>query len=143
MKKAIEAKKNKSNQSDKIQLDNIMNTNNDIIYPISNKINDKDIINDYYSKKNSNKFSINFLNMKKKRILDREKKLVENYNHKIKIDLSDEDYNINENENLNITNGFEMLNDKIIDIIKSDIFDYDKNFEKDIKKIQKKIFGKI
>ena len=142
MKKAIEAKKNKSNQSDKIQLDNIMNTNNDIIYPISNKINDKDIINDYYSKKNSNKFSINFLNMKKKRILDREKKLVENYNHKIKIDLSDEDNNINENENLNITNHFEMLNDKIIDIIKSDIFDYDKNFEKDIKKNMKKNFWK-
>lgn len=142
MKKTTQEKKNKSNQSDKIQLDNIMNTKNDIICPIINKINNKDIINGNDSKKNSNKFSIsNFLNIKKKRIIDKKKQFIE-YNHKIKIDLSEEDNNINENENLNITNGFEMLNDKIIDIIKSDIFDYDKNFEKDIKKNTKKNFWK-
>jgi hypothetical protein len=67
MKKTTQEKKNKSNQSDKIQLDNIMNTKNDIICPIINKINNKDIINGNDSKKNSNKFSIsNFLNIKKK-----------------------------------------------------------------------------
>ena len=143
MKKTIQDKNNKSNQSDKIQLDNIMNTNNDIKCPIKNKINDKDKINGNDSKKNSNKFSIsNFLNIKKKRIKDKKKEFIEKYNHKIKIDLSDEDNNINEIENLNITNGFEMLNYKIIDIIKSDIFDYDKNFEKDIKKNTKKNFWK-
>lgn len=142
MKKTIQEKMNKSNQSDKIQLDNIMNSNNEIIYPITNKIIDKDIINDNDSKKNSNKFS-NFLGVKKKRIIDKNKtQFIEKYNHKIKIDLSGEDNNINENENLDITNGFEILNDKIIDIIKSDIFDYDKNFEKDIKKNTKKNFWK-
>ena len=151
MKISSQEKKIKSNQLDKTQLDNIKNTNNNDIYSISNEINNDDIINYEYSKRNSNKFSFSqnnciknnsFLNCKKNRISSRKKDLIKDYNHKITINLNDDDNNINENDIFNNTDNFEVFNDKIIDIIKSDLFDYDINFEKDIKDDSKKNFWK-
>ena len=142
-------KENKSNQLDKIQLNNIMIQDYNNIYSIINETNDNYRINDKYSKKDSNQFSIiennvknnNFLNFKRKPKSNKKKIKLKNNNHKIRIDLDDENNNENENENNN-TNNIEMLNDKLIEIIKSDIFDYDTNFEIDFKKNLKKYFWK-
>ena len=142
-------KENKSNQLDKIQLNNIMIQDYNNIYSIINETNDNYRINDKYSKKDSNQFSIiennvknnNFLNFKRKPKSNKKKIKLKNNNHKIRIDLDDENNNENENENNN-TNNIEMLNDKLIEIIKSDIFDYDTNFEIDFKKNLKKHFWK-
>ena len=142
-------KENKSNQLDKIQLNNIMIQDNNNFYSIINETNDNYRINDKYSKKDSNQFSIiknnvknnNFLNFKRKPKSNKKKIKLKNNNHKIRIDLDDENNNENENENNN-TNNIEMLNDKLIEIIKSDIFDYDTNFEIDFKKNLKKYFWK-
>ena len=140
-------KENKSNQLDKIQLNNIMIQDYNNIYSIINETNDNYRINDKYSKKDSNQFSIiknnvknnNFLNFKRKPKSNKKKIKLKNNNHKIRIDLDDENNNENENNN---TNNIEMLNDKLIEIIKSDIFDYDTNFEIDFKKNLKKYFWK-
>ncbi len=142
-------KENKSNQLDKIQLNNIMIQDYNNIYSIINETNDNYRIHDKYSKKDSNQFSIiennvkknNFINFKRKPKSNKKKIKLKNNNHKIRIDLDDENNNENENENNN-TNNIEMLNDKLIEIIKSDIFDYDTNFEIDFKKNLKKYFWK-
>ena len=117
--------------------DHFLNNKNQEYKEISYSNNNDDELFFFKKKKIKNKNN-NFLNLKRKA-----SKEGINYESNKKIKLGSNEKKDIKKENNNFTKNNDItINNKLIEIIKSDIFDYDLNFESKIKSYIKKLFWK-